>query len=104
MVPVRIEFSNCYLNPETLEPAKYNVFFNTLAVNLGGVDIFCRAQTPYACDPKTQLPYADYWTYTRSNHAAVLVKDGVHHTKEGNDGINTLWAGVADKMIYSRQP
>ena len=104
MVPVRIEFSNGYLDLKTLEPTRYNIFYNTLAVNLGGVDVFCRTKTPYACDPKTQLPYADYWTYTHSNHATALAKDGVHHTKSGSDGINTLWAEVADKMIYSKQP
>lgn len=103
LVPVRIEYSTGYLNKETLEPNKYNVFHNTLAVNLAGVDVFARTNTPYACDPKTQLPYADYWTYTRENHATALAKDGVHHTKEGSEGINRLWASVADKMIYSRQ-
>jgi hypothetical protein len=72
-------------------------------VNLGGCDVFCRESTPYACDPETQLPYADYWTYTRKNHATALVKDGVHHTKQGIDGINRLWADVADRMIYSKQ-
>lgn len=104
MVPVRIEFSNNYVDPATLEPTRYNVFFNTLAVNLGGVDVFGRASTPYACDPETQLPYADYWTYTRKNHATVLVKDGVHHTKAGNDGINELWADVAKRMVYLKEP
>ena len=103
MVPVRIEYSTGYLDPDTQEPAKYNIFYNTLATNLAGVDVFCRANAPYACDPATQLPYADYWTYTRKNFATVLAKDGVHHTKEGSDGINQLWAEVADKMIYSRQ-
>lgn len=103
LVPVRIEYSNGYLNKETLEPNKYNVFYNTLAVNLAGVDVFARTNTPYACDPKTQMPYADYWTYTRENHATALAKDGVHHTKEGSDGINRLWASVADKMIYAKQ-
>jgi fibronectin type III domain protein len=104
MVPVRIEYSTGYLDKETLEPVKYNVFYNTLPVNLAGVDVFCRTKAPYACDPKTQLPYADYWTYTRKNYATALAKDGVHHTKAGSDGINTLWAEVADKMIYSAQP
>ncbi len=103
MVPVRIEFSTGYLNPDTLEPAKGDVFYNTLAVNLAGVDPFCRASAPYACDPATQLPYADYWTYTRKNYATALTKDGVHHTKAGSDGINELWADVAGRMIYSRQ-
>ena len=103
LVPVRIEYSNGYLNKETSEPTKYNVFYNTLAVNLAGVDVFTRTKAPYACDPKTQLPYADYWTYTRENHTTALAKDGVHHTKEGSDGINRLWASVADKMIYSKQ-
>lgn len=104
MVPVRIEYSTGYLDLNTLEPAKYNVFFNTLAANLSGVDPFCRKSTPYACDPQTQLPYADYWNYTRKNYATALAKDGVHHTKAGSDGINQLWADVADKMIYARQP
>lgn len=103
LVPVRIEFANAYLDPATLEPAKDGIFHNTLAANLAGVDVFCRTRTPYACDPQTQLPYADYWTYTRKNQAAVLVKDGVHHTKVGQDGINRLWAGVADRMIYARE-
>ena len=103
MVPVRIEFSTQYLDMTRLEPTKYNTFVNSLGVNLGGVDVFCRESAPYACDPKTQLPYADYWTYTRSNYATALVKDGVHHTKAGTDGINLLWADVADKMIYSQQ-
>ncbi|WAC17921.1 hypothetical protein OVA24_11780 [Luteolibacter sp. SL250] len=103
LVPVRIEFSTGYLNLETLEPVKYNVFYNTLPVNLAGVDVFCRTKAPYALDPATQLPYADYWSYTRKNHATALAKDGVHHTKEGSDGINRLWAEVADKMIYSKQ-
>jgi hypothetical protein len=103
LVPARIQFSIHYLNRETLEPAKDNIFVNTRGVNLGGVDVFARASTPYACDPKTQLPYADYWTYTRENFATALLKDGVHHTKEGSDGINHLWANVADKMIYSVQ-
>ena len=103
LVPVRIEYSTGYLNPETLEPTKYNIFYNTLPVNLAGVDVFCRTQTPYALDPATQLPYADYWTYTRKNHATVLAKDGVHHTKEGSDGINRLWADIANRMIYSKQ-
>jgi hypothetical protein len=103
MIPVRIEYSTEYLDLETLEPKKYNVFVNSLLVNLAGVDAFCRESTPYACDPQTQLPYADYWTYTRHNHATALVKDGVHHTKQGADGINRLWADVADRMIYSRQ-
>ncbi|CAN5347650.1 hypothetical protein BH09VER1_BH09VER1_28050 [soil metagenome] len=104
MVPVRIEYSNWYLNPDTLEPTRYNIFYNTLAVNLAGVDVFARQFTPYACDPATQLPFADYWSYTHKNAASVLVKkDGVHHTKEGNDGINTLWAEVADKMVYGPQ-
>lgn len=104
MVPVRIEFATTYLNPETLEPAKGTVFYNTLAVNLGGVDVFCRNATPYACDPATQLPYADYWTCTRQNHATILGKDGVHHTKAGSDAINRLWADVAGKMVYAKQP
>ena len=104
MVPVRVAYSTGYLNKETLEPAKYNIFYNTLPVNLAGVDQFCRAFAPYACDPKTQLPYADYWTSRRKNYATALGKDGVHHTKEGSDAINHLWAKVADKMIYSKQP
>ncbi len=104
IVPVRIEFSNYSLDPVSMEPTRYNIFYNTLAVNLGGVDVFCRNSAPYACDPKTQLPFADYWTYTRKNYATVLVKkDSVHHTPEGNDGINRLWAEVADKMIYTPQ-
>lgn len=104
LVPVRVEFSTSYLDKTTLEPEKCNVFVNTLAANLAGVDVFCRANTPYACDAKTQLPFADYWNYTRKNHDTALAKDGVHHTKSGSDGINQLWAQVADKMIYSRQP
>ena len=103
LVPVRVEFSTGYLNPETLEPTKYNIFYNTLPVNLAGVDVFCRTNTPYALDPTTQLPYADYWTYTRKNYATALAKDGVHHTREGSDGINRLWAEIAGKMIYSKQ-
>ncbi len=103
MVPVRLEFSTSYLDQATLEPAKANVFVNTLAINLAGVDVFCRESTPYACNPQTQLPFADYWSYTRKNYATALVKDGVHHTKSGSDGINTLWAEVADRMIYSAQ-
>ena len=103
LVPVRIEYATAYLNRETQEPAKYNLFHNTLAANLGGVDVFARANTPYAVNPKTQLPYADYWTYTHTNYTTAIVKDGVHHTKEGSDGINRLWADVADKMIYSQQ-
>lgn len=104
MVPVRIEFSNGYLNPDTLEPVKENVFYNTLAANLAGVDVFCRTKAPYACNVKTQLPFADYWSFTRKNHATVLnTKDGVHHTKEGSDGINRLWAEVADQMVYTPQ-
>ena len=87
----------------TLEPAKDNIFYNTLAADLAGVDVFCRTRAPYACDPATQLPYADYWTYMRKNYATALAKDGVHHTKAGSDGINQLWASVADRMIYSRQ-
>jgi len=101
IVPVRIEFSTGYLDKETLEPTKYNIFYNTLPVNLAGIDAFCRTNAPYACDPKTQLPYADYWTYTRANHATALAKDGVHHTKAGSDGINQLWAEVAGKMAYA---
>jgi hypothetical protein len=104
LVPVRLEYSTAYLDMATLEPKKYNVFHNTLAVNLAGVDVFCRAYAPYACDPATQLPYADYWTYTRQNYATALSKDGVHHTKAGSDGINRLWLDVAGKMIYSQQP
>ena len=104
LVPVRIEYSTGYLDHETLEPAKYNIFYNTLAVNLAGVDVFCRTRAPYACDPATQLPYADYWTYTHTNHATALAKDGVHHTKAGCDGINQLWADIAEKMVYSASP
>jgi hypothetical protein len=104
LIPVRIEYSTGYLNPETLEPNKYNTFYNTLPVNLAGVDVFARTNAPYAVDPRTQLPYADYWNYTRKNYATALGKDGVHHTKEGSDGINRLWPEVADKMIYSQQP
>lgn len=101
MVPVRIEYSNYSLDPETLEPVRYNIFYNTLAANLGGVDVFGRTFTPYACDPKTHLPYADYWAYTRKNYATALnTKDFVHHTTSGKDGINLLWADVADKMVY----
>jgi hypothetical protein len=103
MVPVRIQYSTHYLNPATLEPAQSNVFVNSLAVNLGGVDVFARKSTPYACDPATHRPYADYWTFTRDNHATALSKDGVHHTKEGSDGINRLWADVAERMIYTPQ-
>jgi hypothetical protein len=103
MVPVRIEFSTQYMNTDTLEPANGKVFVNSLAVNLGGVDVFARSFAPYACDPKTHLPYADYWSYTRKNYATALVKDGVHHTKEGSDGINALWVDVADRMIYTPQ-
>jgi hypothetical protein len=103
LVPARIQFSLQYLNRATLEPAKDTIFVNSLAVNLGGVDVFARNSTPYACDPQTHLPYADYWTYTRKNYEKALVKDGVHHTKEGSDGINVLWADAADKMIYTPQ-
>ncbi len=101
MVPVRLEFATTYLDLATLQPNDQQVFFNTLAVSLGGVDVFCRTQTPYACDPATQLPYADYWTFTRNNYTTALVKDGVHHTKSGQDGINRLWSEVAHKMVYS---
>lgn len=104
LVPVRIEYSTFYLNLDTLEPTKYNTFYNTLAVNLAGVDVYTRKFAPWACDPVTQLPYADYWTYTRNNYATALSADGVHHTKAGSDGINTLWADVAGKMIYLKQP
>lgn len=101
MVPVRIEYSTGYLNPETLEPVRYNLYYNTLAVNLSGVDIFSRTKTPYACDPDTGLPFADYWQYTHENYATALSpKDGVHHTPAGCDGINRLWLRVAGKMIY----
>lgn len=102
MVPVRIEFSTGYLDPASLEPKKDNIHYNTLAVNLAGVDVFCRARAPWACDPATQLPYADYWGYTRENHATALAKDGVHHTREGADGINRLWAEIAGKMVYRK--
>ncbi len=104
MVPVRIEYATSYLDPATLEPARGNIFVNSLAVNLGGVDVFCRTRTPYAFDPATQRPYADYWTCTRKHRATALAKDGVHHTKAGTDAINQLWAEVADKMIYVKQP
>jgi len=99
MVPVRIEYSLQYLNPDTLEPTN-GAFVNSLAINLAGVDVFCRNFTPYAYDPATQLPFADYWHYTKANYAAALVKDGVHHTPAGSDGINNLWLQVADKMVY----
>ncbi|HSI82802.1 MAG TPA: fibronectin type III domain-containing protein [Candidatus Methylacidiphilales bacterium] len=102
IVPVRIEFSTQYLDLNTMEPAKYNIFVNTLAANLGGVDVFCRASAPYACNPDTQKPYADYWSYIYQNHATALAKDGVHHTAEGSDGINRIWAETADKMVYSQ--
>src|SRR5258708_30977637 len=101
MVPGRFECSPVSLDPKTLEPAKDNVFYNTLPVNLAGVDVFCRTRTPYACDPYTQLPYADYWNYTRKTYSTALAKDGVHHTKAGSDGINQLWADIAGKMVYS---
>jgi hypothetical protein len=101
MVPVRIEYATTYLDPQTLEPTKYNVFYNTLAVNLAGVDVFARANTPYAVDPETQLPFADYWSYVRANYKTLLGKDGVHHTRAGSDGINQLWAEVAAKMVYA---
>jgi hypothetical protein len=104
LVPVRIEYSSHYLNLDTLEPTSYNTFYNTLAVNLAGVDVYTRKVASYACDPVTQLPYADYWSYTRNNYATALASDGVHHTKAGSDGINTLWADVADKMIYLKEP
>ena len=100
MVPVRIEFATPYLKLETLEPAKGTTFHNTLSANLAGVDVFARANTPYAVDPKTQLPYADYWTYTRTHHDTALAKDGVHHTHAGSDAINQLWADIAGKMAY----
>lgn len=103
IVPVRLEYSTMYLDRQTLEPAKYNVFMNTLQVNLAGTDVFCRARAPYAVDPQTQLPFADYWTYTFKNHEAALAKDGVHHTKAGSDGINQLWAEVAGRMVYGEQ-
>jgi len=105
MVPVRLEYFKIHLNQETLEPAniKENTYFNSTAVNLSGVDKFCREYAPYAFDPKTQLPYADYWNYTHQ-HQEALVKDGVHHTRAGSAGINELWADVADKMVYSKQP
>ena len=105
LVPVRIEYFKIHLNQETLEPAniKENVYFNSTAVNLAGVDRFCRDYAPYAFDPKTQLPYADYWNYTHNNQSA-LCGDGVHHTGPGSRGINELWAEVADKMVYSKQP
>jgi len=103
IVPVRIEYSTGYLNKETLEPEKYNIFYNTLPVNLAGVDIFCRTKAPYAFNPQTGLPYADYWTYTRNNYQTALAKDGVHHTKAGSDGINLLWAEIAGKMVYGQK-
>jgi hypothetical protein len=62
-----------------------------------------RGKAPYACNPKTQLPFAAYWSFTRKNYATALGKDGVHHTKEGSDGINRRWAEVADQMICARQ-
>jgi hypothetical protein len=101
LVPVRVEFSTYGLNLDTLEAA--GSWYNTLAPNLAGVDVFTRKYAPYACDPVTQLPYADYWTYTRQNYATALSSDGVHHTKAGSDGINTLWADVADKMVYLKE-
>lgn len=102
VVPVRIQYATAYLNMDTLEPKKYNVFHNTLGVNLAGVDVFARTHAPYAVDPETQLPYADYWTYTRKHYATALSKDGVHHTKDGSDGINRLWVDVASKMAYGK--
>jgi hypothetical protein len=86
-----------------MEPAKYNIFVNTLAVNLGGVDVFCRTSTPYACDPQTQKAYADYWTWTHKNYGTALAKDGVHHTAEGSDGINAIWVNTAGKMVYGEK-
>jgi hypothetical protein len=103
LVPVRIEFSTYGLNLDTLEPAGL-LRRHTLGANLAGVDVFARANTSYAVDPVTQLPYADYWTYTRENYATVLSSDGVHHTRAGCDGVNTLWADVADRMVYLKQP
>jgi hypothetical protein len=103
LVPVRIEFSTYGLNLDTLEPV-VSTRYNTLGANLGGVDVFARANTPYAVDPATQLPYADYWSYIRQTYATTLASDGVHHTRTGTDGINTLWADVADKMVYLKQP
>lgn len=100
LIPVRIEYSTGYLDKSTLEPTKDAIYYNTLSVNLAGVDVFAREKTPYAVDPKTQLPYADYWTYTRKNYETALAKDGVHHTKAGSDGINQLWVEAAGKMIY----
>lgn len=104
VVPVRIEFATDGLNLDTLEP-KGTFFHRTLNANLAGVDVYARASAPWSVDPATQLPYADYWTYTRQNYLTVLSSsDGVHHTREGSDGINTLWADVADKMVYFKQP
>lgn len=34
LIPVRIEYSTGFLDLNTLEPTKYNIFYNTLAVNL----------------------------------------------------------------------
>lgn len=104
VVPVRIQYTTSYLDLATLEPASSNVFVNTLSNNLAGVDVYCRASAPYACDPVTQVPYADYWTYVRNNYATALTSDRVHHTKAGCDGINYLWADVAKRMVYSKQP
>jgi autotransporter-associated beta strand protein len=104
VVPARIEFATEYLDLDTLEP-KGSFYHRTLNANLAGVDVYTRASAPWACDPVTQLPYADYWTYTHDNYLTVLsASDGVHHTREGSDGINTLWANVAEKMIYLKQP
>lgn len=104
VVPTRIEFATDGLNLDTLEP-KGTFFHRTLNANLAGVDVYARASAPWSVDPATQLPYADYWTYTRENYLTVLSpNDGVHHTREGSDGINTLWADVADKMVYLKQP
>lgn len=104
MVPARIQFSSAYLDQHTLEPLKGNTFHNTLLVNLAGVDVFARSRTPYACDPKTGIPWADYWTAIRENHTTALnPKDYVHHTKEGCDLINQLWARVADRMVYRQE-
>ena len=50
-----------------------------------------------AAGAKTSLLQRDDLTLT------VLVKDGVHHTKVGSDGINKLWADVANRMVYAKQ-
>lgn len=74
-------------------------------INLNEIDTLIKLHAPYAIDPTTNIPFADFDTWFREHRHDDLVYqfDSVHLAKVGIDRFNKVWVNTAEQIIYANK-